>query len=377
MINNPIIIPILSGKGGVGKTMISSNLAYSLWKNGAKVLLMDFDFYNRGLSASLMDRTQNEDITVFSILMKYLSDPEFSVNQSKGTIEFSKVSILNSVLEDIYSINSCQIEKGFSFISSTKTGQLIDWHEFNEDINTMTSILSDLFERIKSNYEYDFVIIDATAGPSPLNIAIAGLSSIPIIVSETNRITWDGTLNFRNYISTRFPKMEIYFILNKVGKKFDIERFNATIKDTFSMIFKSLRIISYIPFEYSVFESFGDIEFILDEKPRWIFSRKIHELGLTIIDEVKDKKDHEMLEKLKHVEEGIKTELKISSTFINEFKRRLLLPLAYLLVVMMGIGFILVENLTGDSYYVHVGIYLIFLAVSFTLFLELKDNRYY
>lgn len=44
MKKQPIIIPIASGKGGVGKTFISVNLGYALAQLGKKTILIDLDF---------------------------------------------------------------------------------------------------------------------------------------------------------------------------------------------------------------------------------------------------------------------------------------------------------------------------------------------
>lgn len=47
------IVPVVSGKGGVGKSTVAVNLAISLAKSGAKVALVDADFYGPSIPTLL------------------------------------------------------------------------------------------------------------------------------------------------------------------------------------------------------------------------------------------------------------------------------------------------------------------------------------
>ena len=53
MISVGQIVPVISGKGGVGKSTVAVNLAVALARTGAKVGLIDSDFYGPNIPTLL------------------------------------------------------------------------------------------------------------------------------------------------------------------------------------------------------------------------------------------------------------------------------------------------------------------------------------
>lgn len=52
------IVMVLSGKGGVGKTSCSAQLAISLWEQGFKVGILDIDLTGPSIPKYLFNETQ-------------------------------------------------------------------------------------------------------------------------------------------------------------------------------------------------------------------------------------------------------------------------------------------------------------------------------
>ena len=80
------IIAIASGKGGVGKSTISSNLAVALQKKGYNIGLIDADIY--GPSIPLMFDAENERPTSISINNQSLMNPVISYGVKIMSIGF-------------------------------------------------------------------------------------------------------------------------------------------------------------------------------------------------------------------------------------------------------------------------------------------------
>jgi len=115
------IISIVSGKGGVGKTLIATNLSYALSNFGFKTLLIDFNF------------------TTPHIPIFLSSKPAFTLNDFlQDHADFHE--ILNPALNFFYISPSISLEE-------------------------ITSLKIENLERLKQNLNYfDFVIIDSAPG---------------------------------------------------------------------------------------------------------------------------------------------------------------------------------------------------------------------
>lgn len=81
------IIAVVSGKGGVGKSTVSANLAIALAQSGAKVGLMDADIY--GPSVPIMFGVRGE-----RPLMKEVNGKGMIVPMEKYGIQFMSIGLL-------------------------------------------------------------------------------------------------------------------------------------------------------------------------------------------------------------------------------------------------------------------------------------------
>lgn len=73
------IIAVASGKGGVGKSTVSSNLAIALARNGFKTALVDTDIYGPSIPRMLGIEDQRPEITEFSGVQLMIPIEKFGV----------------------------------------------------------------------------------------------------------------------------------------------------------------------------------------------------------------------------------------------------------------------------------------------------------
>ena len=120
---------VASGKGGVGKTTVTANIAACLAKSGNRVLCFDGDIYLKNLDI-LMNK---QDESVFDIQDMYLSRRDFD----KAVLEHEEI-------------------KGLFFVPAPS---LVE-----EDAGEIYSYMMKLAVEISENY--DFIFIDCPAGLS-------------------------------------------------------------------------------------------------------------------------------------------------------------------------------------------------------------------
>lgn len=223
----PMIISVISGKGGTGKSLFTAVLGNCLSKEHCKVLIVDMDIHVRGLTI---------------LLSKYIGEAKgMSVTDSlekkehyKGfaTYRFQECEILPAVI-DIGKPLSKNIE--------------------NEALETFLEELTDFIEGT-----YEVVLLDCRSGLDDSLVKIVRLSDFIISVSEDDDVCLQSNSNLVNYLRYREDISNIYTVINKgrrITRKADIDR---KINDIYDF-----NCLGVIPFDETIMEDYGKDRFWL------------------------------------------------------------------------------------------------------------------
>ena len=226
------IINVASGKGGTGKTLLCSILAELLGNKSVSVLLVDLDFFVRGLTSllyfhkheaiHLVEKNQLtvSDIFVFKDFKKDIDKEELGISR------YRSFDILPSV---------------------SRIDELLNYKDIMPDNRDIAlECLKKLITKIRK--DYDLIIFDCRSGYDELISAVHSLSDFTICVEEEDdisKITADNLIKqLRNDSNT-----PIFRILNK-ARSIRSEKDLAEAK-------RSIGEVGPIPFDIDVMNSFG------------------------------------------------------------------------------------------------------------------------
>jgi len=250
-----MIIAMVSGKGGVGKTSIVANLGLALARAGKKTLLVDMDFFTRGLTFFL----------------------------SKGTTSF-RASVREGLNPKTRSFKFFRVEENLSVVPPVRRS--LDTIKSNEILGLMGDDLAglkSLFRQLSRLYSY--VLVDCRSGADLLSIAPALVADSYWIVTEEDRTSQRTSAVLRESID-RFG------LEHKARARFGGFIMNMTVStrvddlvDFFERTVFGEKCISVIPLDKNVRRAFIRDELAIDRFPQTPFSREMQAIGAWLMKE--------------------------------------------------------------------------------------------
>lgn len=233
--SNPTLINVVSGKGGTGKSLLSAVLARMVAQEGAKVLLVDFDLFVRGLSHFyyLFTKEKRRITSNHTVADFYGVSGEniFTHEVNFATERFYEVDILPAVSEIEAQLDYLEIER-----------------------NTVLKAKHLLLQLKKMNYDYIF--IDNRAGVDELILETSRVCDLTISVSESDPISKTTNENLLRHLRAS-KSGKVYTIINKAKFLRSFEDYEKSME----VISSDFNIIGQIPFDVDLFEKFGSERF--------------------------------------------------------------------------------------------------------------------
>jgi cellulose biosynthesis protein BcsQ len=252
-------IAFVSGKGGVGKTTLTTNIAWLISTAPARVLIIDLDFQNQGCTGLVAARYKLENSNALALLRadQELENPSLSFTQITENLQFLPAALI------------VQTE---------------------EHYDASLDVPEDLYERIDKLLNYfhelysiDCFVLDCHGGIDATSIAAAGFCDHTLVVTEADTVTFAGTLalldSYYDKYSSSDRKPKIEYIVNRIPPKYkwrDLDRlYQDYLGRYFGRFTKSKSILSYIPAEGYLADSFGEYPFQVKLAPSALFTRKL------------------------------------------------------------------------------------------------------
>lgn len=227
----PLLINIVSGKGGTGKSLISATLGRLLAQEGAKVILVDADVFVRGLTCFLRKAFEKKTITDKPTVSDFLG-----LSDNK-----------NMILEDV------SLERFFEIDLVPSVSSIIEELSYLESSSEAALHGMDRLFRILRNSEADIILIDNRAGVDSLIIETCKQSDVILSVSDADKIARVTNDNLIRHIKDKI-KSTPYTILNKVAKIGSYDEYRRSQSNAR----RGFELIGEIPFDRNLADIFGE-----------------------------------------------------------------------------------------------------------------------
>ena len=256
-----MIIALLSGKGGVGKTTILANLGKELSKEPSRVLLVDSDFFTQGLSFSMAKGKYSFGFSLEDIIS----------NRGQTVLEPSEETMFFKISPGLYLLPSL---KG-SFDSRTA-------RRIEDNLRGRLRELRKVLKTIKETYGFDYILIDTRSGSSFLSVFPALVSDEFWVVTEEDIVSQEisNVLIKMIHEYADEEKMETTlgaFLVNK-SLITSVAEAQALIAFFERNVFRA-RCESIISLNVKVRRAFLDQKFPIDAYPSSVFSGEIRALS--------------------------------------------------------------------------------------------------
>jgi flagellar biosynthesis protein FlhG len=260
------VISIVSGKGGVGKSNISLNLALSLTKFNKKVLIIDLDV---GMA--------NIDILMGSQSHYHIVD----------MIE-NRLSIWDIIETNEYNLSFIAGGNGLSDIF-----ELTD-EKFNFFINQLEQVIS----------YFDYIFFDIGAGASKGNLKFVLASDEVTVVTTTEPTALTDAYAMIKHINQYQPDIELYVIINRCGNSNEGKEIaNRLVYTVRHFLDKTIQVKGYIPDDSTVSNAVKKQIPLLLFAPKAKASSAIQNVALTYIKDsiTKKSRPHNVVQALKQM----------------------------------------------------------------------------